>query len=36
MFMEQSVWIEASIDVDSLKLLEQYTDTTLKGAQIIV
>lgn len=39
MFMEQPVWIEASVDIDSFKLLEQYTDScfahTLKVAQIM-
>lgn len=39
MFLEQSVWIEASVDIGCFKLLEQYTDTsfarTVKGAQII-
>jgi len=39
MFVEQSVWIEASVDIGSFNLLQQYTDTsfahTLKDAQII-
>lgn len=38
MFMEQSVWAGASVDIDSFKVLERYTDTsfahTLEGAQI--